>query len=205
MSANLPKRNGTLVEKRNSYPLLWPAAIIAAVVAVDQATKLWAIDILADRSSVDILGSFLRFSIVYNLGGAMGTSLGTPRYYLIVGLIILPFVLYYIYAHRFDRPIGLPLSFIAGGAIGNLIDRIRLGHVIDFIDIDFFDISIGSYKLSRWWTFNVADAAIFCSMIYLVIYLAWIRPRRRHAAVANSEVVVTQSDGAESDTANRES
>lgn len=112
------------------------------------------------------------FSLVYNRGGAMGTSLGSPMYYLVVAVIILPFIGYYLYAHRAERGISYSLAFIAGGAIGNLIDRIRLGQVVDFIDVDFFDIDLFGYQLDRWWTFNVADAAIFCAIIFLIIYVA---------------------------------
>ncbi len=58
------------------------------------------------------------------------------------------------------------------GAIGNVIDRIRLGKVIDFLDVDFFDITIGSFQIERWWTFNIADAAISCSLMFLIgLYL----------------------------------
>lgn len=142
--------------------------IVVAVLVVDQATKLWALSALMDGRPVQVLGDFLQFTLVYNYGGAMGTQFGSSTAYLIVALGILPFLGYYIYRHRTDYKLALPLSFIAGGALGNLADRIRLGKVVDFIDVDFFDIpSIG---LSRWWTFNVADAAISCAIVFLVIY-----------------------------------
>ena len=108
------------------------------------------------------------FSIVYNEGGAMGTRIGPSTYYLIMALVVLPFVLYYVYHNRHTTAVSPPLSFIAGGAIGNLIDRIRLGHVVDFIDVDFFNISIGSFQLDRWWTFNIADSAISCAIVFLI-------------------------------------
>jgi signal peptidase II len=180
LTANRPKRNRKLAA-RNSSNLLWPAIIIVCIVAADQLTKFWAVESLINNSPVSVIGDFIRLSLVYNVGGAMGTSLGTPTYYLIVALIILPFILYYIYTHRNDGPIAIPLAFIAGGAIGNIIDRARLGRVIDFIDVDFFNISIGSFHLDRWWTFNVADAAIFCAMIFLVVYLMFFRSQARAA------------------------
>ena len=111
------------------------------------------------------------FSLVYNEGGAMGTRLGPSGYYLGMALLIMPLVLFYIYRNREVPMISIPLALIAGGAIGNLIDRIRLGRVIDFIDVDFFDISIGSFHLFRWWTFNIADAAISCAIVFLVIHM----------------------------------
>ncbi|MBD3402298.1 signal peptidase II [candidate division GN15 bacterium] len=174
--ASPPRRRKKLAaEKRTS--LLWPVLIVLVVVALDQATKIWAVHALADQPPVRVLGDFLMFTLVYNRGGAMGTSLGSPMYYLVVALIILPFIIYYIIHHRHEAPLSWSLSFIAGGAIGNVIDRIRLGQVVDFIDVDFFDINLFGYQLRRWWTFNIADAAIFCAMIFLVIYLLWYKPR----------------------------
>jgi signal peptidase II len=111
------------------------------------------------------------FTLVYNEGGAMGTNFGSSTYYLISSIFILLFVFYYIYANRENAAFAYPMAFIAGGAIGNIIDRIRLGRVVDFLDFDFFDIQIGNFIMDRWWTFNIADAAITCSIVYLVIYM----------------------------------
>jgi len=66
--------------------------------------------------------------------------------------------------------ISIPLSFLSAGALGNLIDRIYLGKVVDFVDFDFFDIHLGDYVLDRFWAFNVADASISCSIAFLVVY-----------------------------------
>jgi len=153
--------------------------ILAGVVLLDQATKLWAVAALSNQPPVKVLGDFLMFSLVYNEGGAMGTRLGPSTYYLIMALIVLPFVFYYIYRNRHTPVVALPLAFIAGGAIGNLIDRIRFGQVVDFIDVDFFNISIGSFQLDRWWTFNVADSAISCAIVFLIIHMFFQRKELR--------------------------
>ena len=120
------------------------------------------------------------FTLVYNEGGALGTSFGSSTYYLISSLLILTFVLYYVIINRRIASVAYPLSFIAGGAIGNIIDRLRLGRVIDFVDMDFFDINLFGYHLDRWWTFNVADAAISCSIVFLLVSV--LLTRRRHSA-----------------------
>ncbi len=137
------------------------------VVLADQASKLWAVDYLSATQSVEVLGDFFMLTLIFNEGGAMGTNFGSPLYYLISSFIILALVLYYLYANRTDPHLAFPLAFVTGGAIGNIVDRIRLGRVIDFIDVDFFDI--GFLNLERWWTFNLADAAISCSIVYLLI------------------------------------
>ena len=151
--------------------LLWPIVVILAVVAIDQVTKLWALDYLTGRGPVQVLGDFFRLTLVFNFGGAMGTKLGPSLYYLVMALVVLPIVLVYIYRHRTQWSIALPLSFLAGGAIGNMIDRIYLGKVVDFLDFDFFDIDFLGFTLDRFWAFNIADSAITCSIIYLVITL----------------------------------
>ncbi len=171
-NANQPKRERKLAAK-DLKSLFWPIVLFLLVVAIDQATKFWAVSNLANRGSVHILGDFLMFTLVYNVGGAMGTRFGSSTYYLVIALILLPFIIYYIYRYR-NRPIlSWPLALIAGGAIGNIIDRLRLGRVVDFIDVDFFNI--GFLGLTRWWTFNIADAAITCAIIYLLIVAIFFR------------------------------
>jgi signal peptidase II len=148
--------------------LLLPSIAIVAVVVVDQVTKLWAISALSEQPSVQVLGKFFMLTLVYNEGGAMGSNFGSPTYYLVSSSLILLFILYYIYSHRQNLMITVPLALIAGGALGNIVDRIRFGQVVDFLDFDFFDINLFGYQIERWWTFNIADAAISCSIVFLL-------------------------------------
>lgn len=151
--------------------------IIALVLIADQLTKLWAVSSLTDSGSVQVFGQFFQLSLVFNDGGAMGTNLGSSSFYLVIALILIPILCFYIYSNRTNPRLTWPLSFIVAGAIGNVIDRIRLGKVIDFLDVDFFDINIGDFHLERWWTFNIADAVISCSLIFLIgLYL--FNPRK---------------------------
>jgi signal peptidase II len=140
------------------------------VVVLDQITKVWAVGSLTDRPPVQVLGSFFQFTLVYNEGGALGTRMGPSTYYLIMAIIVLPIILVYLYRNRHTPLLSLPLAFLAAGALGNLIDRIRLGKVVDFVDFDMFDIHIGDYFLDRFWAFNIADASISCSIAFLIVY-----------------------------------
>jgi signal peptidase II len=158
---------------------LWPSIIILNVVLLDQITKVWAVASLTGQPSYQFLGKFVQFTLVYNVGGAMGTDLGSSFYYLTVALIILPILGFYLYQYRNDPFYSWPLSFIIAGAIGNVADRIRIGKVVDFIDVDFFKINIGSFHLDRWWTFNIADAAISCALVALVFVLLFHRPEKK--------------------------
>lgn len=158
--------------------LLAPAIALAAVVIADQATKLWAIDFLSETQSAKVLGDFFMLTLVYNEGGAMGTNFGSPAYYLISSSLILIFVLYYVFTHRDRCRITIPLAMIAGGAIGNIIDRLRFGKVVDFLDFEFFNIDLFGFRLERWWTFNLADAVITCSIIFLIVTVLFFLPER---------------------------
>ncbi len=168
--------------------LLAPAIAIAAVALVDQISKSLALSYLTDHSPVEILGNFFMLTLVYNEGGAMGTNLGSPAYYLISSVLILVFLLYYIYTHRQTCYITLPLGLIAGGAIGNIIDRLQYGRVIDFLDFDFFDIDLFGYQLQRWWTFNIADAVISCSIVFLVIKILFFTKAPADSSPENTPV-----------------
>jgi signal peptidase II len=128
-----------------------------------------AVNNLEYGNPVEVIGSFFMLTLIYNEGGAMGTNIGSSNYYLIASVIILAVILYYLYTQREHKTLAMPLSFISGGAIGNLIDRISYGKVVDFLDFDFFNINIFGYRLERWWTFNVADMAISLSILYLFI------------------------------------
>lgn len=183
LNANLLKRILKLANG-DFKKIIIPLAIVLVVVFLDQLTKLWALDALSDHKSIEVIGRFFMFTLVYNEGGALGTNFGPSTYYLITSVLILFFVFYYIFINRNLRQIAYPLSFIAGGAIGNIIDRIRIGKVIDFIDIDFFDINIFDYTLERWWTFNIADSAISCSIVFLLIYMVFIYPKNESKTVA---------------------
>jgi len=148
------------------------------VVVIDLVTKYWAVAALSSKPPVHVIGTLVMLSLVYNKGGAMGTDIGSSGYYLVVSLAILPVLIYYMYRHRDELSLSLPLAFIIGGAIGNLIDRIRLGRVVDFLDVDFFDLSLFGYSIERWWTFNVADACISVAIVYLLLRTLILRPQR---------------------------
>lgn len=152
--------------------------IIVVIGILDQATKLWALDFLAERRSVEVLGDFFRLTLVYNYGGAMGTAFGSSTTYLVVACLIFPLLLFYIWYNRHEPILSIPLALIAGGAIGNITDRIRLGKVVDFLDVDFFNIAIGSWTLDRWWTFNLADSAITCGIVFILITM--FLPQTKH-------------------------
>jgi len=184
-NASHPKRIKRL-ENSRYRDLLWLLLSAAIVIVADQISKFWAVEKLSDGPSISVIGDFFMLTLVYNRGGALGTNFGPSLYYLISSLIILIIVVYYAYINRSDRPVALPLALITGGAIGNVIDRIRIGKVVDFLDFDFFDIYLFGYQLERWWTFNIADSAISCSIVFLLIYMM-LNSKRESATASPSD------------------
>jgi len=154
------------------------------MVALDQVTKYWAeASLTIDGPSIRILGDFFMLTLIYNEGGAMGTNFCSSTYYLVISLVVLLCLFYYTWLRRRDLSLVLPFALIISGAIGNLIDRIRIGRVVDFLDVDFFDI----FGMTRWWTFNVADACISVAVLFLLVKIFFFTPEQAPPANQDSE------------------
>lgn len=156
------------------------------VLVADQVTKYIALSTLKLGLPIEVLGDYLRWTLTFNPGGAFGMKLGGTAYYLISSLVIFGFLVYYIWRNRHISFIAVPLTIVAGGAVGNIIDRIRFGEVVDFIDCEFIDINIGSYHLDRWPIFNIADMAISCG-IFATILLILYHSRKHPESAADPD------------------
>jgi signal peptidase II len=151
--------------------LFTPLAILIITAIADQLSKSWAVKNLVEGEIYRVVGSFFQLKLIYNEGGAMGTNLGGSSFYLISAIAILIFVLFFIYTNRNIIFVSWPMALVAGGAVGNIIDRLQSGKVVDFLDFDFFNFSLFGRTVERWWTFNLADTAITIGIILLVLYL----------------------------------
>jgi signal peptidase II len=136
------------------------------VVIVDQATKRLAEDRL-ERTGVRSLplpgvGDFLRFTYVENRGAAFGLLQDQTAFFVFVGVLVIGVIAAsYRYLPRSGFRLHLALGLQLGGAIGNLIDRVRQGYVVDFVDFGYH---------SNWWpVFNVADSAIVLGVALLAL------------------------------------
>jgi signal peptidase II len=147
------------------------ALCAALVVALDQLTKAVASSRLFLSEPVPVLGDFVRLTLVHNTGAAFGLFPGSRLPFIIVSLLAVAVVLFLFTREAYrGAPQRLLLGCILGGAIGNLVDRVRLGWVVDFIDV-----GLGS---ARWPVFNVADSAVTVG----VILLAWFLSRAARPA-----------------------
>ena len=136
-----------------------------AVVIVDQSTKLAAVELLDPTSTVELIAT-LNLVLAYNAGAAfslLSTAGGWQRWLFIgLALAICVFIVHWLLDFpRNARWFPLALSLILGGAVGNLIDRVRIGAVVDFIDFH-----VGAW---HWPAFNAADAAICVGAALLVL------------------------------------
>lgn len=123
----------------------------AVVLLLDQTTKIIARHALLDGIPRDILGNFVRITLRYNYGAAFSLGWGGPLFLSVFTAAACIFLIRYMMKIEEGKQV-LWLGVILGGAVGNLVDRIAMGKVTDFIDIGLTGW--------RWPTFNVADTAI---------------------------------------------
>lgn len=139
--------------------------IAAVIVVVDQITKGIATAELKMTEAVTVMSMF-NFTLIHNEGAAFGfldDAGGWQRWFFtMISLVVSIVLVFWIKSLKQEEKIqALGFSFILGGAIGNLIDRIYLGYVIDFIDI--------YYNASHWPAFNIADSAITIGVVILIV------------------------------------
>ncbi|MBF0157911.1 MAG: signal peptidase II [Magnetococcales bacterium] len=150
--------------------LLYGGLLAAGVALVDQLTKLWAVEALAHRT-VTIVTGFFDLELVHNLGAAFGLFSSWPelwRHALLIGVaVVATAVITRLLWQSSSRLEATTLALVLGGAIGNLIDRLRLGWVIDFIHWHWYQWS--------WPVFNIADSAITVG-IALLLWQQFRRP-----------------------------
>lgn len=149
------------------------AALIAGalVLVLDVVTKQWVTDTYPLYSTRELLGDGLRLTHIHNAGAAFGLFQGSRWPLVSISVIAVLAVSYLLFTRARRHRVALPLGLILGGALGNLIDRIRLGRVVDFLDIGYGDW--------RWPVFNVADAAVTVAVIWLAVVLVFGEGKKR--------------------------
>lgn len=130
-------------------------AIIISVLFLDQLTKFLAARSLQLNTPVILIKNFLNLSLVHNRGAAFGILKNQLFVFVIISLLAIALILYHLKDKKKSRLSSISLSLILGGAVGNLIDRLRFGFVIDFLDF------------RVWPVFNIADSAITIGVILL--------------------------------------
>jgi signal peptidase II len=163
-------------------------------------------------SSIPVFGDILRWTYIENSGMAFGIDPGGGKiFFSAVSLIAGIAILIYLYRMRSESLIlRLPLAMILGGAVGNLIDRMLYGvffdggalftgRVVDFIDVDFFDVNVLGVHFSRWPVFNIADASVTTGVILLLLFSHRVLKEKEPISVSgvhtDGSVPFTQTSG----------
>ena len=131
-----------------------------AVLALDQATKALLTPWLSVRPSVPVLPGFFHLTLVHNTGVAFGLFQGYGLWVTLATLAVLAAVVRSSVRKGQGTLTLVCLGLIVGGALGNLADRLRLGAVVDFLDVRFFDVRF-------WPVFNIADSCVTVGAILL--------------------------------------
>ena len=146
------------------YSWLW-LFVSAAVVWGDMATKAWASEVLTLYRPQEVL-SWLNMTLAHNYGAAfsfLSDAGGWQRWFFTItaSIVSLVLIIWVLRLPRREWLTGFALALVIGGAIGNLVDRIQLGYVVDFIDVH--------YQGWHWPAFNVADSAISCGLVLMIM------------------------------------
>jgi signal peptidase II len=148
-------------------------ALSLLVVLLDQASKLYVLGVVPEYSRIPVIAGFFDWTLTYNEGVAFslfGDGEDLQRFLLsaFALAVSVAFMVWLTRLPRDDRWSALALALVIGGAIGNVIDRLRLGHVVDFILV--------YWREWHWPAFNIADSCIVLGAIVLV--LAGLRSER---------------------------
>ena len=139
------------------------AAFAVLIVILDQVTKYLVVQNIPLGGYVSVWEGVFHLTYLQNSGMAFSMLEGARIFFVVMTLAAFVLLFFAVKKKWVNHPVGLwSLSFIAGGAVGNLIDRVRFGYVVDMIEVDFlpFDFAV----------FNVADIFVVCGAILLVIY-----------------------------------
>ncbi len=141
-------------------------SIAVTIILLDQISKLLVQQTLRLGEIIPVIPSFFNLTYVLNPGAAFGFLASAPAairspFFTAISILAALFIVYYRFRHpAISFPAALGLAFILGGAVGNLIDRLRLGMVVDFLDFYY-----GGY---HWPAFNVADSGITVGVALMV-------------------------------------
>lgn len=160
--------------------------VISIIAFLDQATKYIAIQYLRPVFSVSIIGEFLRLTYVENPGMAFGIPVANRLLFNGLSIAAILVILYYMFIFKNNHVLRFAFALILGGAFGNIIDRLVRGRVVDFLDVEFFDIyfsgmtflfwEIPAFSMDRWPVFNIADMAVTCGMLTVLIMAFFEKP-----------------------------
>ena len=140
-----------LIKRKPLFSYITYVALFALCIVLDQLTKWLAVRYLAPVDTVPIIDGVIHFTYVENPGAAFGMLKNAPWVFNTVSVITILFILVYLFlGHSESKLYSVALVFISAGGVGNMIDRVSLKYVVDFIDFRLIDFAV----------FNVADSFV---------------------------------------------
>lgn len=145
--------------------MVWSIALLVVLLGADQLLKYWTMTHLALGESAPLLPGVLQLTRLHNYGAAWSSLSGKTVVLLVITGVLMAAVAYLLLKKIVRHPLGVTAGlFILGGGLGNMIDRIRLGYVVDMLDISpLFDYPI----------FNLADCFVVVGAILGAVYYLW--------------------------------
>jgi len=188
--------NNVIEDSRKRSIIIY--SIIAVIVILDQIAKYIVKSSMHLYESINLLGDFLKFTYIENPGMAFGIQFENKFWFTVLSVVAAGIVVFYLLRMTNERYIfRFSLALILGGAIGNLIDRLAFGKVVDFIDVEFIDITLPSfnfwiisfpgYDMTRWPVFNIADSAVTCGMILLTWMVLTQKPQLEQEVISEGD------------------
>lgn len=162
-------------DSQGRQPIRWLPffALVIVIATADQVLKAWIVAHYQVGQTVPIVGDFIRIAPSQNSGALFGLFRDQAPIFALLSLGVIGLIVWYESRAGASLFVTIALGLLLGGAIGNLGDRLRLGYVVDFVDM-----GIGTW---RWYTFNLADASISTAVLLLLLMavrpgLAGVRP-----------------------------
>ena len=154
------------------------AVLIAAIVALDQLVKYWAATAVRTVGSIPLIDGVFEFVYTENRGAAFSILQGQRWFFIISTLVMIGLMVWLLLRRHVRNRWGrLGVLFVIGGALGNYVDRLRLGYVIDMF----------YFKLINFAVFNVADVCVVCGAVLAAMYYLWFYEKYDKAGGAHGD------------------
>ncbi|MDU6985561.1 MAG: signal peptidase II [Terrisporobacter othiniensis] len=135
--------------------------IVAILIGLDQIIKYWALNYLQVVESIPVINNIFNLTYVENRGAAFGMLQNNQTIFIVVAAIASCYGIYYLHTKKMNNIGKIGIILVISGAIGNLIDRVRLGFVVDYLD----------FHIIWNYVFNLADCLVVVGTILLCIYI----------------------------------
>lgn len=163
--------------------------IALLMIAIDQATKWWIVNDFALYESRSVIGNFFVFTSHRNSGAAFSILEGKQWFFYIITVIVVIGMIWYLQKMQRENKklLAVAIGFLLGGALGNFIDRVMHGEVVDFLQFNFVFSFFGKDIDYTFAIFNIADTSITIGVMLFILdtLLDWLKERRGKSNESN--------------------